>query len=93
MTVSLLGGEGSTVCFFPADLVLFAFSEPDLRHALDRFSAPYDQAGMKISRRNEVLRFSRNPSQCNLQIRSSALHLVEKFKYAGVQAMLFTNHQ
>ena len=37
-------------CFLSAiDLILFAASQPDIQHALDRFSAACKKAGMKIT--------------------------------------------
>jgi len=53
---------GSTV-LFTDDLVLLASSQQGLQHALDRFSAAYNRARMKISaKKTEVLCLSRNPS-------------------------------
>jgi len=70
---------------FAYDLVLLAPSEQGLQHALDRFSAACDHAGMKISNKNtEVLRLSRNPSRCMRQVNDNTLQQVEKFKYLGV---------
>jgi len=46
---------------FADDLVLLASSQQDLQHALDRFSAACDRAGMKIStKKTEELCLSRN---------------------------------
>jgi len=57
------------------DLVLFAFSEQGLQHALDRFSAACDKTGMKIStEKNKVLGFSRNPVQSILQVSGNMLN-------------------
>ena len=51
---------------FADDLVLLADSESGLQHALDKFAAACDTAGMKISTtKTEVLRLSRNPVQCS----------------------------
>jgi len=47
--VPQLKAAGSTLCLFADDLVLLAFSQQALQHALDRFSVACDQAGMKIS--------------------------------------------
>jgi len=52
---------------FTNNLVLLASFEQGLQHALDRFAAARDQAGMKIiTKEIEVLCLSRNPSQCTL---------------------------
>jgi len=49
---------------FVDDLVLLASSEQGLQHALDRFSAACDKAGMKIStEKASMLCLSRNPTQ------------------------------
>ena len=70
---------------FADDLVLLASSECDLQRALNVFSDACDDAGMKISTaKTEVLHLSRNPGQCSLQVRGTALKQVEKFKYLGV---------
>jgi len=67
------------------DLVLLAFSDQGLQHALGRFTAACGQTGMKIStKKTEVLCFSRRPSQCTLQVSGNTLQKVEKFKYFGV---------
>jgi len=74
---------------FTDDYALLPFSEQRLQHALDRFSAACNQAGMKTGTiTTEVLRLSRNPRQCTLQVRSNALQQSEKFMYLGV---VFTN--
>ena len=70
---------------FADDLVLLASSESDLQHALSGFTTDCDTAGIKISTsKTEVLRLSRNPVQCSLQVGGISLKQVEKFKYLGV---------
>ena len=70
---------------FADDLVLLAFSESGLQHALDGFAAACDIAGMKISTfKTEVIHLSRNPVQCSLQVGGVSLKQVKKFKYLGV---------
>ena len=52
---------------FADDLVLLASSQQSLQHALDRFSAACDRAGMKINTKNTgILCLSTNPRQCTL---------------------------
>jgi len=59
---------------FVDDLVLLASCQQVYQHALDRFSAACDRAGMKISTKNtEVLCLSTNPRQCVLQLSGNAL--------------------
>ena len=51
---------------FADDLVLLAFSESGLQHALNGFAAACDIAGMKISTsKTELLHLSRNPVVTN----------------------------
>ena len=70
---------------FANDLVLLASSQQGLHHALNRFSAVCDQAGMKISTKNtEVLCLSANPRQCTLDVSRNILQQVAKFKYFGL---------
>ena len=67
------------------DLVLLASFEQSLQHALDRFSAACDRAGMKINTKNtEVLHLSTNLRHCMLQLSGNTLQQVEKFKHLGV---------
>ena len=69
---------------FADDLVLLAFSEQSLQHALNRFSAACDQAVTKISTtKTEASYPSRNPSQCVIQTSSSAWQQVKMFKHFG----------
>jgi len=66
-------------------LVLLATSEQRLQHALDRFSAGYDHAGMKIStEKTDALFLTKNTRQCKSQVSDNTLQQVEKFKYLGV---------
>ena len=69
---------------FTDNSVFLLFSESGLRHALNGFAAACDFAGTKISTsKTQVLRFSRNPVQCSLQVGGASLKQVEKFKYLG----------
>ena len=53
------------------DMVLLAYSEHGIQHTLDRFSAEYDEAGMKIcTKKCDAFCLSRNSSQCTLQVTS-----------------------
>ena len=77
--------EGVTVgsckinlCFLTIWYCKLASSQKSLQHALDRFSAACNRTGMK------VLCLSTNPRQCLLQVSSSTLQMVEKFKHLGV---------
>ena len=71
--------------FFADDLVLLASLESGLQKALNGFAAACDIAGMKISSsKTEVLRLSRIPVQCSLQVSGVSLRQVENFRYFGV---------
>ena len=60
-------------------------AQKDLQYALDLLSAACDQAGMKLStEKTKVLCFSRNPSQCALQVSGKTQQQIEKFKYLVV---------
>ena len=75
---------------FADDLVLLSSAKSVLLRALNTFADACDTAGMKISTaKTEVLRLSRNPDQCVLQVNGATLKQVEKFKYLGVA---FTNN-
>ena len=66
---------------FANDLVLFASSQQGLQHALYRFSAARDQAGMKIGTNEaEVSCHSSKPSQSIVQASGIVLQQVETFK-------------
>jgi len=59
---------------FAPDLVLLASSELGFQHALVRFAAGCDRAGMKtITEKSEALCISRNTRQCTLQVSGNAL--------------------
>ena len=62
------------------DLVLLSSTESGLQGALNSFADACNTAGMKISTaKTEVL--SRNPDQCELQMKGATLNQIEKFKY------------
>ena len=70
---------------FADDLILLSSTESGLQCALNSFADACNTAGMKISMaKTELLRLSRNPDQCVLQVNGATLKHVEKFKYLGV---------
>ncbi len=76
---------------FADDVVLLAPSDQELRHALGRFAAECEAAGMRISTfksKAMVLRLIK--VACPLQVGGEFLPQVEEFKYIGV---LFTSEQ
>ncbi|KAK7915621.1 hypothetical protein WMY93_011382 [Mugilogobius chulae] len=74
---------------FADDVVLMASSNQDLQHALGRFAAECEAAGMKISSsKSEAMVLDRKKVPCPLQVGGESLPQVEEFKYLGV---LFTS--
>lgn len=74
---------------FADDVVVLAPSYQDLQHALGRFAAECEAAGMKISTsKSEAMVLSRKRVACPLQVGGEILPQVEEFKYLGV---LFTS--
>ncbi|KAK3542716.1 hypothetical protein QTP70_000099 [Hemibagrus guttatus] len=74
---------------FAEDVVLLAPSSLDLQHALGRFAAECEAAGMRDSTsKSEAMVLSRKKVACTLQIGGELLPQVEEFKYLGV---LFTS--
>ena len=70
---------------FADDLVLLFSPESGPQRALNSFADACDPAGIKISTaKSEVLRLSRNPERCELQVKGATLKQVEKFKYFWV---------
>jgi len=64
-------------------------SHQGLHHAVGRFSAAYDQAGMEITTKKiEVLSLSRRPRHCTRQVSGNTLQHVETSMYLG---MVFTS--
>ncbi|XP_056625668.1 uncharacterized protein LOC130437983 [Triplophysa dalaica] len=71
------------------DVVVPAPSDQDLQHALGRFAAECEAAGMRISTsKSEAMVLCRKRVACSLQVGGEFLPQVEKFKYLGV---LFTS--
>ncbi|KAK3533819.1 hypothetical protein QTP70_031294 [Hemibagrus guttatus] len=73
---------------FADDVVLLAPSSLDLQHALGRFAAESEVAGMRVSTsKSEAMVLNRKKVACTLQVGGEVLPQVEEFKYLGV---LFT---
>ncbi|KAK3559081.1 hypothetical protein QTP86_002998 [Hemibagrus guttatus] len=74
---------------FADDVVLLAPSSLDLQHALGRFAAECEAAGMRVSTsKSEAMVLDRKKVACTLQVGDEVLPQVEEFKYLGV---LFTS--
>ncbi|KAK3517069.1 hypothetical protein QTP86_004180, partial [Hemibagrus guttatus] len=74
---------------FADDVVLLASSGLDLQHALGRFAAECEAAGMKVSTsKSEAMVLDRKKVACTLQVGGEVFPQVEEFKYLGV---LFTS--
>ncbi|KAK3545223.1 hypothetical protein QTP70_002063 [Hemibagrus guttatus] len=74
---------------FADDVVLLASSGLDLQHALGRFAAECEAAGMRVSTsKSEAMVLNRKKVACTLQVGGEVLPQVEEFKYLGV---LFTS--
>ncbi|KAK3542618.1 hypothetical protein QTP86_031319, partial [Hemibagrus guttatus] len=74
---------------FADDVLLLAPSSLDLQHALGRFAAECEAAGMRVSTsKSEAMVLDRKKVACTLQIGGEVLPQVEEFKYLGV---LFTS--
>ncbi|KAK3536643.1 hypothetical protein QTP86_015444, partial [Hemibagrus guttatus] len=75
--------------FFADDVVLLASSGLDLQHALGRFAAECEAAGMRVSTsKSEAMVLDWKKVACTLQVGGEVLPQVEEFKYLGV---LFTS--
>ncbi|KAK3518049.1 hypothetical protein QTP70_033271 [Hemibagrus guttatus] len=74
---------------FADDVVLLAPSSLDLQHALGRFAAECEAAGVRVSTsKSEAMVLDRKKVTCTLQVGGEVLPQVEEFKYLGV---LFTS--
>ncbi|KAK3542195.1 hypothetical protein QTP86_017365 [Hemibagrus guttatus] len=74
---------------FADDVVLLASSGLDFQHALGRFAAECEAAGMRVSTsKSEAMVLDRKKVACTLQVGGEVLPQVEEFKYLGV---LFTS--
>ncbi|KAK3564177.1 hypothetical protein QTP86_010807 [Hemibagrus guttatus] len=74
---------------FADDVVLLASSSLDLQHALGRFAAECEAAGMRVSTsKSKAMVLDWKKVACTLQVGGEVLPQVEEFKYLGV---LFTS--
>ncbi|KAK3517349.1 hypothetical protein QTP70_004706 [Hemibagrus guttatus] len=86
---SLYNRSRSLVRIASYDVVLLASSGLDLQHALGRFAAECEAAGMRVSTsKSEAMLLDRKKMACTLQVGGEVLPQVEEFKYLGV---LFTS--
>ncbi|KAK3556627.1 hypothetical protein QTP70_010822 [Hemibagrus guttatus] len=86
---SLYNRSRSLVRIASYDVALLAPSGLDLQHALGRFAAECEAAGMRVSTsKSEAMVLDRKKVACTLQVGGKLLPQVEKFKYLGV---LFTS--
>ncbi|KAK3536056.1 hypothetical protein QTP70_026011 [Hemibagrus guttatus] len=86
---SLYDRNRSLVRIAGYDYVLLAPSSQDLKHALGRFAAECEAAGMRVSTsKSEAMVLDRNRVACTPQVGGEFLPQVEEFKYLGV---LFTS--
>ncbi|KAK3558314.1 hypothetical protein QTP86_014701, partial [Hemibagrus guttatus] len=83
------GDHRITSLIFADDVVLLAPSSLDLQHALGRFAAECEAAGMRVSTsKSEAMVLDRKKVACTLQVGGKVLPQVEEFKYLRV---LFTS--
>ncbi|KAK3559185.1 hypothetical protein QTP86_005078 [Hemibagrus guttatus] len=69
---------------FADDVVLLTSSGLDLQHALGRFTAECEAAGMRVSTsKSEAMVLDRKKVACTLQVGGEVLPQVEEFKYLG----------
>ncbi|KAK3534950.1 hypothetical protein QTP70_002031 [Hemibagrus guttatus] len=82
-------GDHRISSLIPADdVVLLASSSLDLQHALGRFSAECEAAGMRVSTsKSEAMVLDWKKVVCTLQVGGEVLPQVEEFKYLGVLFM------
>ncbi|KAK3513794.1 hypothetical protein QTP70_028888 [Hemibagrus guttatus] len=86
---SLYNWSRSLVRIASYDVVLLVPSSLDLQHALGRFAAECEAAGMRVSiSKSEGMVLDRKKVACSLQVGGELLSQVEEFKYLGV---LFTS--
>ncbi|KAK3506381.1 hypothetical protein QTP70_003644, partial [Hemibagrus guttatus] len=82
------GDHGISSLIFADDVVLLAPSSLDLQHALGRFAAECEAAGMRVSTsKSEAMVLDRKKVACTLQVGGEVLPQVEEFKYLGVLFM------
>ncbi|KAK3516187.1 hypothetical protein QTP70_005689 [Hemibagrus guttatus] len=81
---SLYNQSRSLVRIASYDVVLLAPSSLDLQHALGRFAAECEAAGMRVSTsKSEAMVLDRKKVACTLQVGGEVLPQVEEFKYLG----------
>ncbi|KAK3553138.1 hypothetical protein QTP86_031724 [Hemibagrus guttatus] len=86
---SLYNRSRSLVRIASYDVVLLAPSSLDLQHALGRFAAECEAAGMRVSTsKSEAMVLDRKKVACTPQVGGEVLPQVEEFKYLGI---LFTS--
>ncbi|KAK3556168.1 hypothetical protein QTP70_005570 [Hemibagrus guttatus] len=86
---SLYNQSRSLVHIASYDVVLLAPSSLNLQHALGRFAAECEAAGMRVSTsKSEAMVLDWKKVACTLQVGGEVLPQVEEFKYLGV---LFTS--
>ncbi|KAK3558333.1 hypothetical protein QTP86_017264 [Hemibagrus guttatus] len=79
---------------FADDVVLLASSSLDLQHALERFAAECEVAGMSVSTSiSEAMVLNRKKLACTLQVGGEFLPQVEEFKYLGVLSEGSMDHE
>ncbi|KAK3547842.1 hypothetical protein QTP86_031969 [Hemibagrus guttatus] len=70
---------------FADDVVLLAPSGLDLQHALGRFAAEFEVAGMRVNTsKSEAMVLDRKKVACTLQVGGELLPQVEEFKYLSL---------
>ncbi|KAK3509001.1 hypothetical protein QTP70_015948 [Hemibagrus guttatus] len=85
---SLYNRSRSLVRIASYDVVLLASSSLDLQHALGRFAAECEAAGMMVSTsKSEAMVLDWKKVVCTLQVGGEVLLQVEEFKYLGVLFM------
>ncbi|KAK3530893.1 hypothetical protein QTP70_004413 [Hemibagrus guttatus] len=83
------GDHRISLLLFADDVVLLAPSSLDLQHALGRFAAECEAAGMRVSTsKSEAMVLDWKKVACTLQVGGEFLPQVEEFKYFG---FLFTS--
>ncbi|KAK3550865.1 hypothetical protein QTP70_006412 [Hemibagrus guttatus] len=85
---SLYNRSRSLVRIASYDIVLLAPSSLDLQHALGRFAAECEAAGMRVSTsKSEAMVLDQKKVACTLQVGGEFLPQVEEFKYLWVLFM------
>ncbi|KAK3549179.1 hypothetical protein QTP70_033971 [Hemibagrus guttatus] len=82
------GNHRISSLIFADDVVLLASSSLDLQHALERFAAECEAAGMRVSTsKSEAMVLDQKKVACTLQVGGEVIPQVEEFKYLGVLFM------